>query len=350
MSQARKRPTHALNPPVVAVLPQHVPAIHGISPALAGFGESVRRHAGDDLGIQFGIEAENVRMRPHIGAVVADEDGDVADDADAAGGAAQSAAPATAQKMRIAENGRSPSSSRNCWREADSARPGSRLGELARPAIPALSLEAAAQGVKEHEVFQPPGIVVGETCRRRQRLVPPALNRNSRAAPASSGNLASCDAFVIHGPPGPGSGADSLPRNQSAFGQTLQADQQNVAGKGRNRRIGRVADAPPDAGAAPARAPAGPRPENRGTHRQPDRDRRCRRATEMMSDATGFRKRAGSASFSFNLQIFHFITASAVRCGNRDASFRFQGIKKEKGECHSQPGHNQTRLLADGPS
>ena len=56
-----QRPAHALYPPVVTALPQHVPAIHGISPALAGFGERIRRDAGDDLGIQIGVEAEKMR-------------------------------------------------------------------------------------------------------------------------------------------------------------------------------------------------------------------------------------------------------------------------------------------------
>src|SRR6202040_3142942 len=68
-------------------LAQHGPLVDGVAPALAGLAEVIRGHAGDALGRQILIEFEDVGMGPDIGAVEADKDGYVADEANVALGA-----------------------------------------------------------------------------------------------------------------------------------------------------------------------------------------------------------------------------------------------------------------------
>src|SRR5450755_4878852 len=72
-------PTYAVDPPRVYLLLHHIPAIKRIAPALAVFTEKIRRHSGDDFGIEVGVQAEQIGMGPDIGAVKIHEDRDVAD-------------------------------------------------------------------------------------------------------------------------------------------------------------------------------------------------------------------------------------------------------------------------------
>ncbi len=93
-------PLHALDPPVVAAGLERVPVVERIAPALAGFAESIGRNAGDHLGREIGLEAEDIGMGPDIRAVVADKDGDIANDADAALGTV------TPQRLPLLEEGK----------------------------------------------------------------------------------------------------------------------------------------------------------------------------------------------------------------------------------------------------
>ena len=71
-------PAQAVDPPVVAARPDRVPVIKRSAPALAGGAEGVRRHAGNCFGLEIVLaQAEEVAVRPHIGAVVGHEDGDI---------------------------------------------------------------------------------------------------------------------------------------------------------------------------------------------------------------------------------------------------------------------------------
>ena len=74
----------AIDPPVAIAFEQHVPAVEGVAPALAGLAEVVGGDAGDADGREVFAELEDVGMSPDVGAVVGDEDGDVANEADAA--------------------------------------------------------------------------------------------------------------------------------------------------------------------------------------------------------------------------------------------------------------------------
>src|SRR5438874_2528813 len=78
-----ERVAEALDPPGVAGALKDVPAIERIAPQLAGRAEVIRRDAGDGGGMAIGVEIEQVRVRPGIGAVESDKDGDVADDGEA---------------------------------------------------------------------------------------------------------------------------------------------------------------------------------------------------------------------------------------------------------------------------
>ena len=126
------RPAHALDPPVVTARAQRVPVVQRIAPALSGLAEGVRRNAGDDFRRQIFLQAEEFGMGPDIGAVVADEDGDIADHANAAIGAIGTQELSTARKMRTAESvlrrAARCSSDRNCAIVS-----GSRRAMLRRP-------------------------------------------------------------------------------------------------------------------------------------------------------------------------------------------------------------------------
>src|ERR1035441_71294 len=76
-----REPAHPVDPPRISLLPHYIPAIKRIPPALAVFAERIRRHAGDDLGIEFGVQAKQIGAGPDIGAVEIHEDRHVAHDA-----------------------------------------------------------------------------------------------------------------------------------------------------------------------------------------------------------------------------------------------------------------------------
>src|SRR5262245_55482906 len=64
----------ALDPPIVAALGQHVPAIVRVAPELAGCTEVVRWHTGDDQRIALPVELEQIGMCPGISAIVGHKD------------------------------------------------------------------------------------------------------------------------------------------------------------------------------------------------------------------------------------------------------------------------------------
>src|SRR6266851_9405150 len=74
-------PAHPVDPPRISLLLHHVPAIKRIAPALSVFAEKIRRHAGDDFGIEVGAQTKQIGVGPDIGAIKIYEDRDVAHDA-----------------------------------------------------------------------------------------------------------------------------------------------------------------------------------------------------------------------------------------------------------------------------
>src|SRR6185312_11191919 len=78
----RERTTDARDPPVEAAFFKQAPLVKRVAPALAGCGEVIRRDAGDTGGLTLVVELEDLGVRPDVGGVVADEDGDVTEDFD----------------------------------------------------------------------------------------------------------------------------------------------------------------------------------------------------------------------------------------------------------------------------
>src|SRR6185437_12324004 len=67
-----------------AVVAHFIPFVERVSPALASSGEVVGRDAGDPNRSEVFVQFEEVGASPDVGAVVVDEDGNVADELDAA--------------------------------------------------------------------------------------------------------------------------------------------------------------------------------------------------------------------------------------------------------------------------
>src|SRR4051794_28062865 len=88
-----KRLAHALDPPVVAAVLERLPVVERIAPTLAGLAEGIGRDARNHRWAEIEVQVVEMRVRPHVGTVVADENGDVAYDLDSAlcGGGADGA-------------------------------------------------------------------------------------------------------------------------------------------------------------------------------------------------------------------------------------------------------------------
>src|ERR1700692_2585097 len=74
-------PSHTVDPPRISPLLHHVPAIKRMAPALAVFTEKIWGHAGDDFGIEGGVQTKQSGGGPDIGAVKIQKDRDAAHDA-----------------------------------------------------------------------------------------------------------------------------------------------------------------------------------------------------------------------------------------------------------------------------
>ena len=85
----------ALPQPVVVVVAHRVPAVHRQSPVLSGLGECVGRHADRR------VDTKLMLPGPDVGAVAADHEGKVAEDADAAALAAGAAPLGVGQPLQI---------------------------------------------------------------------------------------------------------------------------------------------------------------------------------------------------------------------------------------------------------
>ena len=73
--------SQAVQPPAVTSLGQGGPVVERIAPALAGGGEVVGGYAGDGGGAAGLVQKEQFPVRPDVGAVVGDEDGQVTEQA-----------------------------------------------------------------------------------------------------------------------------------------------------------------------------------------------------------------------------------------------------------------------------
>ncbi len=81
--EPRERLRESLEPPMEAGPLERLPIIERVPPALAGRAEVVGRDAGNHRGLTLRVEEEQLPVGPDVGAVVGDEDGEVADQPDA---------------------------------------------------------------------------------------------------------------------------------------------------------------------------------------------------------------------------------------------------------------------------
>src|SRR5713101_218356 len=230
-------PAHPVDPPRISLLLHHVPAIKRIAPALAVCAEKIRRHAGDDFGIEFGIQAKQIGMSPDIGAIEIYEDRDVAHDPNRMLRAIGS------QRLPLLEekelHGASHIEFVEHLRVLLVQRHRIAVSQFTGPAIPAFQLETRAQAIEENKVIEPPLILPAEVlvagagvrgsgahevaCRFKQQRQLPVENR-----------------WVVHGPGTATQRVDPSAVNPAAISEPLQADQQRISSKGRSGGIRRV--------------------------------------------------------------------------------------------------------------
>ena len=155
-----QRAANASDPPVEAVLLEQRPLVERIAPALAGCGEVIRRNARDADGLKAVVKLEDLRMRPDIGAVVADKDGNIAEDANPALGAvsSQSRPLFVEEELNDLLDGELASAFVHETGEGV----GLAAGELGGPLVPAEIVEAAAQHTVHRVVGEPGNVVLAE--------------------------------------------------------------------------------------------------------------------------------------------------------------------------------------------
>ncbi len=232
-----QRPAHASHPPVVAGRFARVPAIQWVPPALSGFTEGVRRNARHHRGLQIFVKIEKIGIAPDVGAVIVHKDGNVAHDPDAA--------------LRAVEPQRAPLFEK---RKLDGAlhfqlalvfhaklvqacRFTSR--QLSGPRTPGGTGVDLAHHVKQHKIFQPPGIVPLEPLKAFAIAVPAfkkVLRRRFEQRQLERLHLVKINARV-----GSGLFLERVFANPAAFRQPFQADEKRVRGKRGDGGIGRIA-------------------------------------------------------------------------------------------------------------
>src|SRR5271166_3835077 len=99
-------------------------------------------------------------MRPHVGAVVADEDGDVADDANSLLGAVRAQSTPLLEKRKLQEALFLQLVVQFLLQLLH--RFGATVHDVLRPPIPRLIPESLAQRAEQNVVFQPPEVLAAE--------------------------------------------------------------------------------------------------------------------------------------------------------------------------------------------
>src|SRR5208337_2884543 len=294
-----REPAHAVDPPRISLLPHHVPAIKRIAPALAVLAEKIRRHAGDDLGIEYGVQAKQIRMGPDIGAVEIHKDGDVAHDANGMLRAVGTKRlPLLEEKelhgaadLEIVEHFRVRLL--DCHWIA--------MRQFTRPAVPAFQVETGAQSIEQHKVIEPPLVLPAEV------LIARACTRWSRAHKVVrrfkyQGQFVAEDRQVIDGLDCAGQGVNLGAVNPAAIGKALQADQQRISGKSRSGRIGR--------GSVPERAERQHLPQTLARGGKKIREGVCRRT--KVADPAARSERGGMKQNSAGARERHQNQFSAI--------------------------------------
>ena len=225
----RERTTDTRDPPVEASFAQCTPFVKRIAPTLAGLREIIRGHAGDANRTPLFIELEDLGVRPYIGAVVADEDGYVAEDADLSLVAiAFESAPLVVEEeldgLLYGEFAAIPIE-RRCQRIVLP------LCELGGPFVPTCVVVLPTQHV-EHGVIGQPGDVVLAKLLEAGALVVWRTIEKIPCGFLDQRQLQTGCAFEVGRPVMARQPGDALPCDQAVLRETFQADEQRIACEG----------------------------------------------------------------------------------------------------------------------
>ena len=239
----------ALDPPLETALGEHIPAIERIAPALAGRGKVVGWHAGYADRFQFLVELEEFRMNPDVGRIHVDEDGHVAKDA------YRTACSSLLEKVPLLRK----SKLQHLLDHALARVLGGSLGEgmriaaaqRLRPFGPRARIKRAAQHGVERVIVEPRGLLAAEGFEIRPlifHILPGECRLVQRAIQKVAGGLAKQRKFLllyaikIDGTGARGQTGNAIGGDPTPVAKHLQADERGIAGKGRGRGVGRIAE------------------------------------------------------------------------------------------------------------
>ena len=227
------------DPPRVTVFSHALPVVQRVAPQLAGVRKIVRRHARDHRRVALLVQQEELGVGPDLGRIAGDKDRHVAEDAD----------PHLARP--IVERRPLPEEEELAELDKVDLQPvlvhpvdeGLRLAhrQRTRPLVPRCAALAVADRPKQRVVREPGAVLLaegGEPLHQPGRLgvakpeVGPSQQTDLRFP-----NLVERDPFgrqVRHL-------GQFLFRQHAVFEQQLGADQQLIAGKGRDRGVRRIA-------------------------------------------------------------------------------------------------------------
>jgi hypothetical protein len=205
--EQRERGAEARGPPGEPVTRHRVPAVDGVAPELAGRAEVVGRHARLHERPAVGSQLEELRVRPHVRAVVGDEDGHVAHHAHALRRAARAQGGPLAEEQELRDLAVLDLARQLAAASAASAS-GCPRGERAVPLHPGPSAVRRLQREEVREVVEPRR-VRGAERGEGQALRGDAFSRNASGRARQRRQLVVDDGAVVDagvgtdGPAGP---------------------------------------------------------------------------------------------------------------------------------------------------
>src|SRR5712664_3652962 len=131
-----------------------------MAPTLTVFAEKIRRHAGDDLGFEVGVQTIQIGVGPDIGTVEIYKDRDVAHDAN------RTLRAVGAERLPLFEEKELHDAADieivEHFRVRRLERRRIAMSQFAGPMVPAFQLETRAQTIEENEVIEPPLVLPAE--------------------------------------------------------------------------------------------------------------------------------------------------------------------------------------------
>ena len=177
----------AVDPPGVAGARERVPAVERVAPQLSGGAEVVGGHAGLESGPAVGGELEDLRVRPDVGAVVGDEDRDVAHDLDPAVAGLRAHRGPLLEEQPLLELDLADLARELASRPLERRRLAP--DERAVPRVPRRPAVRVLEGHEEREVRQPGAVRATEARRAASTRGAPPFFSNAANARARIGRL-----------------------------------------------------------------------------------------------------------------------------------------------------------------